>query len=180
VGRESRTSLKPGDLITRENTGDKRLGLSSLLGPDQRAITVKVDEVTGVAGFPVIGDRVDVVVTVDKGVYDKNPVSKILFQNLKVLGTDQKMESRMGDQPKIVRTVTLEVSPEEGERLALAAREQHISLVLRGRGDQKLVPTIGVDTATLLGLPAKAKKSVLPPRRTVDVIRGVQRSPIEF
>jgi pilus assembly protein CpaB len=185
VGRVTSTSLFPDDRITEDKLTPRGTvpGLSALLSPDQRAMTVKVDEVSGVAGFPVIGDRVDVMVTVDKGEYDKDPISKILFQNLKVLGADQRMESRPGDKPLIVRTVTLEVSPEEGERLALAAQEQHISLVLRSRGDQKLVQTTGVDTATLLGLPSKANKTVppvAPPRRTVEVIRGLQRSPVEF
>ena len=185
LGRVTATSLTPGELITENKLTPKGTvpGLSALLSPDQRAMTVKVDEVSGVAGFPAIGDRVDVVVTADKGQYDKDPVSKILFQNLKVLGADQRMESRPGDKPQIVRTVTLEVSPEEGERLALAAQEQHISLVLRSRGDQKLVQTMGVDTATLLGMPPKGNKApprVSPPRRSVEVIRGVQRSPLEF
>jgi len=185
LGRVTATSLAPGELITESKLTPRGTvpGLSALLSPNQRAMTVKVDEVSGVAGFPVIGDRVDVMVTVDKGEYDKDPISKILFQNLKVLGADQRMETRPGDKPLVVRTVTLEVSPEEGERLALAAQEQHISLVLRSRGDQKLVQTTGVDTATLLGLSSKAKKAappVAPPRRTVELIRGLQRSPVEF
>lgn len=186
LGRVTATSLAPGELVTENKLTPRGTipGLSALLSPDQRAITVKVDEVSGVAGFPVIGDRVDVMVTVDKGgEYDKDPIAKLLFQNLKVLGADQRMESRPGDKPQKVNTVTLEVSPEEGERLALAAQTQHISLVLRSRGDQKLVQTTGVDTATLLGLPSKANKMappVAPPRRTVDVIRGLQRSPVEF
>ncbi len=180
VGREARTSLKPGDLVTRENTGDKRVGIFAQLAPNKRAMTVKVDEASGVAGFLVPGDRVDVVVTVDKGEYDKDPISKILFQNLKVLGTGQKMESRPGDKPQVVPTVTLEVTPEEGERLALSAQEGRMSLVLRGRGDQQLVETLGVDTTKLLGRPAKTKKAAPLPHRTIDVIRGIQRQPVDF
>jgi pilus assembly protein CpaB len=180
VGREARTALNPGDLITRENTGDKRVGIITQLSPDKRAMTVKVDEASGVAGFLVPGDRVDVVVIVDKGEYDKDPIAKIVFQNLKVLGTGQRMESRPGDKPQVVPTVTLEVSPAEGERLALAAQEGRISLVLRGRGDQQLVDTLGVDTTKLLGKPARAKKAVPPPRRTVEVIRGTQREPVDY
>ena len=180
VGREPKTSLKPGDLITRENTGDKREGIFAQLSPNQRAMTVKVDEASGVAGFLVPGDRVDVVVIVDKGEYDKDPISKILFQNLKVLGIGQKMESRPGDKPQVVPTVTLEVSPEIGERLALAAQEGRISLVLRGLGDQQFVETFGVDTTKLLGRPAKAKKAAPQPHRTVEVLRGMQRHPADF
>jgi pilus assembly protein CpaB len=180
IGREARTALNPGDLVTRENTGEKRGGIMAQLSPNLRAMTVKVDEASGVAGFLVPGDRVDVVVIVDKGVYDKDPFSKIIFQNLKVLGTGQRIEARPGDKPQVVPTVTLEVSPEAGERLALAAQEGRISLVLRGRGDQQLVDTFGVDTTKLLGKPAKAKKPVLPPRRTVEVIRGIQREPVTY
>ena len=185
LGRVTATSLTPGELVTENKLAPRGTvpGLSALLSPDQRAMTVKVDEVSGVAGFPVVGDRVDVVVTVNKGEYDKDPFSKMLFQNLKVLGTGQKMESRPGDKPQIVPTVTLEVSPEEGERLALAAQEGRLSLVLRNRGSQELVQTTGVDIAKLLKKTEKANKMVAPvspPRRTVEVIRGIQRSPVEF
>ncbi|MEJ2671321.1 MAG: Flp pilus assembly protein CpaB [Deltaproteobacteria bacterium] len=81
VGRQAWTALKPGDLITRENTGSKRGGIISQLSPNQRAMTVKVDEASGVAGFLVPGDRVDVVVILDKGKYGKDPISKTLLQN---------------------------------------------------------------------------------------------------
>lgn len=182
LGRVTATSLSPGELVTENKLTPRGTvpGITALLSPDKRAMTVKVDEASGVAGFLVPGDRVDVLVIIDKGNYDKNPISKILLQDLKVLGTGQKMESRPNDKPQVVPTVTLEISPAEGERLALAAQEGRISLVLRGRGNQELVQTLGVDTAQLLGKPAKANKAVPLPRRTVDVIRGVQRSPIDF
>jgi len=182
VGRVTAASFTPGELITENKLTPKGTvpGITAMLSPDKRAMTVKVDEASGVAGFLSPGDRVDVVVTVDKGQYDKDPVSKILFQGLKVLGTGQKMESRPGDKPQIVPTVTLEVSPEEGEGLALATQEGRISLALRGRGNQQLVETKGMDTARLFGKPAKPNKPAPPTRRTVEVIRGVQREPVEF
>jgi pilus assembly protein CpaB len=180
VGREARRDLNPGNLVTRENTGDKRVGIITQMGPDKRAMTVKVDEASGVAGFLVPGDRVDVVVTLDKGEYNKDPIAKVLLQNLKILGTGQRMEYHQDDKPKVVPTVTLEVSPEEGERLALAAQGGRISLVLRGRGDEQLVNTLGVDIATLVGRQAKAKKSAPPPRRTVEMIRGTQLESVGY
>jgi pilus assembly protein CpaB len=188
VGRVTATSIMPGELITENKLAPKGTapGISALLSPNQRAITVKVDEASGVAGFLAPGDRVDVVVIVEKGEFDKDPLSKLLFQNLKVLGTGQKMENRPGDKPQIVPTVTLEVTPEEGERLALAAQEGRISLVLRGQGDQKLVETLGVDASRLFGKPGKAKPeapavaTAPPPRRTVEVIRGTEREPVSF
>lgn len=182
LGRVTATSLTPGELVTENKLTPRGTvpGITALLSPDQRAMTVKVDEASGVAGFLMPGDRVDVVVIIDKGEYDKDPLAKILFQDLKVLGTGQKMESRPGDKPQVVPTVTLEVSPEEGERLALAAQEGRISLVLRSRENKKLVSTAGVDTAKLFGRPSKANKLAPSPRQTVDVIRGMQRSPVEY
>jgi pilus assembly protein CpaB len=182
VGRVTATSLTPGELITETKLTPKGTfpGITAMLSPDKRAMTVKVDEASGLAGFLVPGDRIDVVVILDKGEYDKDPFSKILLQDLKVLGTGQKMESRPGDKPQVVPTVTLEVSPEEGESLALAVQEGRISLVLRGRGNQELVETAGVDTTKLLGKPTKTKEGSPPPRRTVEVIRSIQREPAQF
>jgi pilus assembly protein CpaB len=181
IGREVIKALKPGDLITRENTGEKRVGIITQLGPNQRAMTVKVDEASGVAGFLAPGDRVDVVVIIDKGAYNKDPRSKILLQNIRILGTGQKMENRPGDKPQVVPTVTLEVSPEQGERLALAAQEGRVSLVLRGPGDHQEVQTSGTGTSQLLGIPKQVTAAPFPPpRRTVDVIRGIQRQAVDF
>jgi pilus assembly protein CpaB len=188
VGRVAATSLAPGELITEAKLAPKGSlsGITALLGPNQRAMTVKVDEASGVAGFLVPGDRVDVVVTVDKGEFGKDPVARVLFQNLKILGTGQKMEYRPGDKPQIVPTVTLEVSPEVGERLALAAQEGRISLVLRRPGDQQLVQTTGVDASELFGKPKKATRepdavATAPPLNpTVEVIRGLERQPVNF
>jgi pilus assembly protein CpaB len=156
-----------------------------LLSPNQRAMTVKVDEASGVAGFLTPGNRVDVVVVVDKGAYDKDPIAKLLFQNLKVLGTGQKLENLPGDKPQIVPTVTLEVTPEQGERLALAAQEGRISLVLRGQGDEQLVETLGAGANMLFGNPRQAippappaTPRVAPRARTVEMIRGLERAPV--
>jgi len=187
VGRVTVSSLAPGELVLNDKLAPKGTiaGITALLSPDKRAMTVRVDEASGVAGFLVPGDRVDVVVIMDKGIYGKDPISKILFQNLKVLGTGQKMEARPGDKPHVVPTVTLEVSPAQGERLALATQTGRISLVLRRRGDRKQVATPGVDIAQLVGNPLatseSAKKASLPPaRRTVEVIRGTQRQPVSY
>ena len=164
AGRETTKTLAPGEIITRENTKEFISGMAGKVSPNQRAMTVKVDEASGVAGFLAIGNRVDVVVVVDKGAYNKDPIAKILFQNLKVLGTGQKLENRPGDKPKIVPTVTLEVTPEQGERLALAAQEGRISLVVRGQGDQQLVETLGAGANALFGNPRQAIPRLPPPQ----------------
>jgi pilus assembly protein CpaB len=188
AGRVTATSLMPGELVTENKLAPKGTvpGITALLSPSQRAMTVKVDEASGVAGFLTPGDRVDVVVIVNKGPFDKDPLAKLLFQNLKVLGTGQKMENRPGDKPQIVPTVTLEVTPNEGERLALAAQEGRISLVLRGQNDQQLVETLGVEASRLFGRPRKAGPEAAVPaashpnQRMVEVIRGIERAPTNF
>jgi pilus assembly protein CpaB len=158
-------------------------GLTALLPASKRAMTVKVDEASGVAGFVSPENRVDVVVTVDKGDYNKNPMAKLIFQNLKVLGVGQKIEHRPGDKPQIVPTVTLEVTPEEGERLALAAQEGRISLVLRGQNDDEVADTPGIIASRMFGTPGGKGDSPAPrpaPRREVEVIRGLEREPATF
>jgi pilus assembly protein CpaB len=160
-------------------------GLTALLPPRKRAMTVKVDEASGVAGFLNPDNRVDVLVTLDKGEYSGKPASKVVLQNLRVLGAGQKMEKRPGDKPQVVPTVTLEVSPEEGEVLALAAQEGRIFLVLRSHRDQEVVPTPGMDAPRLLGgmttaaAPPKIR-GVQPSRNRVEVLRGRSREAVTF
>jgi pilus assembly protein CpaB len=152
-----------------------------------RAMTVKVDEASGVAGFLNPDNRVDVVVTVNKGDFDKDPVSKVVLQNLRVLGTGQRIEKRLGEKPQVVPTVTLEVTPEEGERLALATREGMISLVLRNQQDDQVVHTAGVRTSTLLGEvtrpgPVQEDPGNSPPSTlySVEVIRRLTKETMTF
>jgi pilus assembly protein CpaB len=187
AGRVTATSLMPGELIMESRLTPKGTapGITALLGPSKRAMTVKVDEASGVAGFLAPGDWVDVVVVVDKGPYGKDPLAKVLFQNLKVLGTGQRLENRPGDKPQIVPTVTLEVTPAEGERLALAAQEGRISLVLRAQGDEQMVDTRGVEASGLFTRPVKSRPPAPAPRRspppqTVEVIRGIERQGVNF
>ena len=155
-----------GELILEKKLAPKGtlLGLTALLPATKRAMTVKVDEASGVVGFVIPDNRVDVLVTIDKGEYNGNPLSRVLLQNLRVLGTGQKIESRPGDKPQVVPTVTLEVSPEEGERLALASQEGRVSLVLRGQEDNKLVATQGVKADTLFGARDQVRKDDPDPK----------------
>jgi pilus assembly protein CpaB len=163
-------------------------GLTALVSARKRAMTVKVDEASGVAGFLAPEHRVDVVVTINRGEYSKEPVSKVVLQNLKVLGTGQKIEKRPGEKPQVVPTVTLEVSPEEGERLALASQEGYLSLVLRSQNDQALVETTGVRASQLLvnmaGNPVTKEVPPSPPppprRRVVEVVKGTERESVNF
>jgi len=186
VGRVTATPLAAGEPLLENKLAPKGVipGLTALLPKEKRAMTVKVDEASGVAGFLNPDNRVDVVVTVDKGDYNKDPVSKVVLQNLRVLGTGQRIEKKLGEKPQVVPTVTLEVTPEEGERLALAVREGMISLVLRNQQDEAVVQTSGVHTSTLLGTPAlavnKQEKTNGSMLHSVEVIRGVEKESLNF
>lgn len=189
TGRVTATPLAAGEPILESKLVPKGVipGLTALLPMDKRAMTVKVDEASGVAGFLNPDNRVDVVVTFDKGDFSKDPIAKVVLQNLRVLGAGQKIEKRLGEKPQVVPTVTLEVTPDEGERLALATREGNISLVLRNQQDEQTVNTTGVRTSTLLlggttPQPASVQEDHSPPQaqRIVEVIRRVTKESMTF
>jgi pilus assembly protein CpaB len=125
-------------------------GMVALVSPGKRAMTVKVDEASGVAGFVIPNNRVDVVGTNSRGDFSTDPIARIVLENVRVLGTGQKIVEKDPDgKPQVVPTVTLEVNPKEGERLALAAQEGHLSLVLRSQKDENPGVTKGIKISKL-------------------------------
>jgi len=163
-------------------------GLTALVSPEKRAITVKVDEASGVAGFVVPNNRVDVMVTIDRQPFSEDPVARKVLDNLRVLGTGQKIIERQPDgKPQVVPTVTLEVTPAEGERLSLAAHGGRISLALRGQKDDLPVLTAGLSLSQLYkegGRPvveAESKTEKVAARApAVEVLRRVKRESVSF
>src|SRR5262245_61087004 len=131
-------------------------GLPPTIPEGMRAISVKTNEVVGVAGFVIPGTRVDVLVTVRKDTRDE-PVSRAVVSNVQVLtaGTrfDQETAKAEG-KPIPASVVTLLVTPEDAERISLAANEGQIMLTLRNPLDVAPTTTNGVRMATLLGSPA--------------------------
>jgi pilus assembly protein CpaB len=136
-------------------------GLSSVLKDGKRAVTVKVNEIVGVAGFALPGNFVDVMANIpDK---DNNPVSKIVLERIQVLAVAQDVASAE-NKPRVVSAVTLEVSPQEAEIIDLARSVGSLSLVLRSQIDVASVETSGSRKADLLqktSLPAPPGKSLL-------------------
>ncbi|MEJ7576329.1 MAG: Flp pilus assembly protein CpaB [Pyrinomonadaceae bacterium] len=130
-------------------------GLSAVIPEGYRAMTVKVDDVVGLSGFVMPGALVDVVVVIDpeSSAGGRNPISKIVLQNIKVLASgssiDQPKQERERE-PESVKTVTLQVTPEQAEKLALASTEGKLRLVMRNATDQGDAPTEGVDKRRLL------------------------------
>jgi pilus assembly protein CpaB len=124
--------LERGEPILRSKiTGPgQRALLSSLLDEGQRAVTLRVDDVRGVAGFILPGDFVDVVLIAEDGPPRRENYSEILLQHLKVLAVDQ-LASERQEQPTVAKAVTIEVTPEQAQRLLLATNIGKLSLILR-------------------------------------------------
>ena len=129
-------------------------GLSAVIPEGYRAMTVKVDDAAGISGFIMPGSLVDVVVTIDprEGSGHKDPISKIVLQNIKVLANGQNIDKPENErEANSVKAVTLQVTPEEAEKLALAATEGKLQLVMRNQIDQGDEQTKGVNKRNLLG-----------------------------
>jgi pilus assembly protein CpaB len=136
-----------------------------------RAVSVRVNEVAGVAGFVLPGMRVDVLVT-GRPPSAQDTVTKTCLQNMVVLSAGQTIQPDAKGQAIQAPTVTLLASPEQAEILTLANQEGHIQLVLRNGSDQLIEKTPGRNVGELYGTasvrkPAPAPRPVSPPARQV-------------
>jgi pilus assembly protein CpaB len=126
-------------------------GMAAVVKQDKRAMAVKVDKVVGVSGFVFPGNRVDVLVTLQEHGENRIPTTKTVLENILVLATGSEVEKTdRQEKPKAVDVITLEVSSEEGEKLALAATQGKIQLALRNAADAKQIATKGATIPTLL------------------------------
>ncbi|HET6488331.1 MAG TPA: Flp pilus assembly protein CpaB [Syntrophales bacterium] len=166
-------------------------GVAALVTPKKRAMGVKVDKVVGVSGFIHPGNRVDVLVTLSGTDKVHVPTTKIVLENILVLATGTELEkSGKQEKPAQVDVITLEVTPEEGEKLALAATEGKLQLALRNFSDSANSETHGTTIPGLLAqaLPPKpvAKKAAAAPKPasstgfTVETIRGSKVTETNF
>ena len=182
-------------LATKVTGPNQRASLSTLIEEGMRAVTVRVDEVRGVAGFVIPGDRVDVVVTRgENGQGGLAAYADMLLQNVRVLAVDQVSGERQ-EKPTVARAVTLELAVQQAQKIILAQGVGRLSLVLRQPGETDAENVRRVTTADLgLGetvVPAGATASaeqakpekapsadILPFRReaVVNVVRGTARS----
>lgn len=164
-------------------------GLSAMITEGKRAITVRVNDVIGVAGFALPGNYVDVIVHLerDPAETERNArsalhVSKIVLERILVLAVAQEV-SRDDTKPRVVNAVTLEVTPQEAEHLDLARSVGTLSLALRNQIDPKSPATPGATKRTLLDelaappvlAQAKPVKPAAPKARVVKVAAPVKR-----
>jgi len=203
VGRAVRRDFVRGEPIVASKLvpTDKGGGLLSFLVPEgKRAFSIRVNEVVGVGGFIVPYTKVDVILTtVPTGGKDK--ISKVILENMQVLAAGQIVEQKE-NKPITVNTVTLSMTPEEAEKLALASNDGVIQLVLRNFMDSDNVVTLGATKARVLAafrpggpsqerteptgkrfLRRKSQAPVMPVAKktfTVEVIKGNKRSEEKF
>lgn len=152
-------------------------GLSPAIPPGMRAMSIKVNEVIGVAGFVVPGTRVDVMVTIHQR---EDSVTRVVVHNAQVLtaGTRYDQENMKDGKPIPSTVVTLMVNPQDAERIALAQSEGQMMLALRNPLDNEAVETSGIRIAGLLGGAVPARASGAPqPRRPVLIPPALVETP---
>jgi pilus assembly protein CpaB len=181
--------LLPGKLASPEAGA----GLPPIIPEGMRALSVRVNDVIGVAGYVLPGTRVDVLVTVSPTEKHDDMTTKLILPNVQVLTSGTKIERDVDkDKPVSVSVVTLLVDPEQAERLTLASTEGKIQLALRNPMDKTAPQTQGVKPAVLLASAATqarpatvrtgvARKVVAPGAATpaqpvVEIIRGDKRA----
>jgi pilus assembly protein CpaB len=167
---------------------DAGAGLPPAIPPGLRAVSVKVNEVIGVAGYVLPGTHVDVVATVSPTQSATDITSKVILTNVLVLAAGTKIEQGEKDKkPIAVSVVTMLVDPEQAERLTLASTEGKIQLALRNPLDKTTPVTRGIKPAALLGAQATTPRAIARPGTvvpvagpldltTVEVIRGDKRA----
>lgn len=152
-------------------------GLAAIIAPGKRAMSVRVNDVVGVAGFALPGNYVDVVVNAQQEqsgkAEDSRQISMTVLENVLVLAVAQEA-GRDETKPKVVSAVTLELSPSDAEKLDLARSVGSLSLVLRNQIDKDPVSTAGITKHQLFGAPEPAPapvKVAAPARQAVQRAR---------
>jgi pilus assembly protein CpaB len=181
VARYPKESVPQGAffLTAREPVTETKLssrggGLSMLVHRGLRATSLEVNQVSGVSGFVLPGDRVDVLCTVDERGGVGNATTRTILQNAEVLASGQKTKQE-DNKPITVQAVTILVDPSGAEKIALGLHEGKLHLVLRNPEDNDTLRVAGLDTREMLtGNDGTSHKSTKPARR---VSRTVRRSP---
>jgi len=177
IGRTVRQAIIKSEPILERRLADVKQGqgIAALLDPGLRAMAVEVNSVVGVAGFVQPGDYVDVITTMSPDSETKrdlnrraDKISKIILQNIKVLAVGEHLTTE-GREPVTVKVVTLAVSAEQSERLALGSLHGRIQLTIRPRIDQQYEATAGVTPFMLLA-PDQGTVTEVPKEKVREVV----------
>jgi pilus assembly protein CpaB len=157
-------------------------GVSAVVTPGKRALAVKGDKVIGISGFIRPGNRVDVLVTLPDPSHKRKKITKTVLEDILVLATGTEIQEKgEGGKPHSVDVYTLEVTPKEGEKLALAAAEGKLQFALRNVTDKETVLTWGATIpGTLASYRPKVTKKSGRKTFTVQVIKGDKVSKIKL
>jgi len=161
-------------LISKVSGPGGRATLSAVIDKSKRAMTIGINDVLGVAGFVLPGDHVDIMLTRRD---QNNPTTEVLLQDVRVLGIDQDANVQK-DKPAVARAVTLEATPEQAEKLTLAATVGTLSLALRNSANTEQISTSPVglpDLRPTVDQPVKTQTPIQPvvdPLAPVRILRG--------
>lgn len=171
--RRARMNIVEGEVVlTSKLSGfGEKVTITQKLGENTRAMAIKVDAVTAVGGFVTPGDFVDIVMTQGRNA-DIRAVT--ILQNIRVIGVDQESEERV-ESPEVARTITVEVTPVQGQQLALAQKAGSLSLTLRTLEGVVDEPLEMVDLRDLL-----RQKSPVPEETKAPVIKVRRAGALEL
>ncbi|MFV0346985.1 MAG: Flp pilus assembly protein CpaB [Halodesulfovibrio sp.] len=189
IGRVVATPIEQGEMLTAGRLLDDTVqygGVSTLISPGMRAIAVKGNQILGIAGFIRPGNRVDVLVTIDdERRTDDKAVTKTVLENVRVIATGTELEQKGDDkETSSVDVYTLEMAPQDTEKLALAATRGTLHFSLRNPADAEAITTRGTDVpdtlASLSPPKPKTKAAAKKPETKVEVITGTNRQIMRF
>jgi pilus assembly protein CpaB len=152
-------------------------GLSVRIPPNMRAMSLKINEVTGVSGFVLPGDRVDVLVTIENAAGANVAVTKTILQDMEVVAAGAKTETK-GNHHITVQTVTLLVGPDGAEKLALGTHQGKVHLSLRNPVDHELVAESSTDTRLVLGIKKPRRATTTRRKSTKAVVATTKKDPV--
>jgi pilus assembly protein CpaB len=155
VGQTTKVFMGAREPITSLKLSSRGGGLSLMIHQNMRAASLEVNQVSGVSGFVLPGDRVDVLVTVRPRTANEDPVTETVLQSVEVLAAGQKTQQE-NNKPITVQAVTLLVDPTGAQVLTHAMREGEIMLVLRNPEDRDTLKVASLSTGRMLGRVAPA------------------------
>jgi pilus assembly protein CpaB len=190
IGRSVISDLQVNEPVLASKLADTGLfGMIPLIPEGMRALSVKVDEVVGVAGFVTPQTRVDVILIMQPP-GQRESVSKVILQNIRALAANQQITESQDGQPVVSTVVTVLVTPEEAEKLALAATEGRIQMALRNSLDLEMVATNGERESRLFltGTPTAAARprarvgttSEAPSESIIEMYQGAVRTLVTY
>ena len=180
LSQTTKVFLGQGEPVLKSKLSAIGGGLSVRVSPNMRAMSLDVNDVTGVSGFVLPGDRVDVIVTVDNVEGSNLAVTKTILQDVEVLAAGVKTENK-GNQHIAVQTVTVLVEPKGAEELALGVFQGKVHLALRNPVDHVVVADSKTDTRDVLGLRQNQKRAEQQVKRTPPPPQPVvtQKEPVK-